>query len=122
MAIGGVFGLYVLFHEPETFQRYLIASPSIWYDSTVIFKYAQDYARTHHDLPARLYLSAGGREEPEANFTRMETNVNKLAGFLDNKHYPNLGIRTHVIEGETHFSVFPAALNNGLRYLYSKER
>lgn len=122
MAIGGVFGLYVLFHEPETFQRYLIASPSIWYDSTVIFKYEQDYARTHHDLPACIYISVGGREESEANFTRMETNMTKLAGLLDNKHYPNLRIRTHVLEGETHFSVFPASLKNGLHYLFSNER
>src|SRR6201999_1983766 len=50
MAIGGVFGLYVLFHEPETFKRYLIASPSIWYDSTVLFKYEKEYVQTHHDL------------------------------------------------------------------------
>ncbi len=119
MAIGGVFGLYVLFHQPETFQRYLIASPSIWYDSTVIFKYLREYTQTHRDLKARIYLSAGGREETEAGFTHMETNVKQLAGLLDGRHYPNLRIRTQVLEGETHFSVFPAALNSGLRYLFS---
>ena len=108
--------------QPETFNRYLIASPSIWYDSSVVFKYAQDYARTHHDLPARLYLSAGGKEESEAAFTRMETNVKRLYELLYNSHYPTLHIQTHVLEGETHFSVFPAALNHGLRYLYSQER
>jgi predicted alpha/beta superfamily hydrolase len=122
MAIGGVFGLYVLFHEPETFHHYLIASPSIWYDSTVLFKYEQEYARTHHDLAARLYLSAGGREETEANFTRMETNVKKLGTLLTNRHYPGLQLRTQVLEGETHSSVFPTALDHGLRDLYSKER
>ena len=122
MAIGGVFGLYVLFHEPETFQRYLIASPSIWYDSTVLFKYEHEYARTHHDLPARVYLSAGGREETEAGFTRMATNVKKLDELLANRHYPGLRLTTQVLEGETHSSVFPAALNQGLRELYSRER
>lgn len=122
MAIGGVFGLYVLFHEPETFHSYLIASPSIWYDSTVLFKYEQEYARTHHDLPARLYLSAGGREETEAGFTHMETNVKKLAELLSNRHYPGLHLRTQVLEEENHFSVFPAALNHGLRALYGKKR
>jgi predicted alpha/beta superfamily hydrolase len=122
MAIGGVFGLYVLFHEPETFHRYLIASPSIWYDSSVLFKYEQQYARTHHDLPARLYLSAGGREETEANFTRMETNVKRLDDLLAHRHYPGLQLRTQVLDGETHSSVFPAALNKGLRALYTKER
>lgn len=119
MAIGGVFGLYVLFHQPETFQRYLIASPSIWYDSTVIFKYLREYTEKHKDLKASIYLSAGGREETDAGFTHMETNVKELAELLRNRHYPNLRIRTQVLEGETHFSVLPAALNHGLRYLFS---
>lgn len=122
MAIGGVFGLYVLFHQPETFQRYLIASPSIWYDSTVIFKYYREYTQKHQDLKAGVYLSAGGREETEAGFTRMETNIKKLAELLENLHYPNLRIRTQVLEDETHFSVFPAALNYGLRYLFPRGR
>ena len=118
MAIGGVFGLYVLFHQPETFQKYLIASPSIWYDSTVVFKYFREYTQTHHDLKASIFLSAGGREETEAGFTHMETNVKRLAELLDDQHYASLHIRTQVLEGETHFSVFPAALNHGLRYLF----
>lgn len=122
MAIGGVFGLYVLFHAPETFKSYLIASPSVWYDSSVIFKYTQEYTQTHHDLKAGVYLSAGAREETEAGFTRMETNVKKLAALLDNKHYPGLRMQTQVLEGETHFSVFPTALSNGLRFLCSGER
>jgi len=122
MAIGGVFGLYVLFHEPETFQRYLIASPSIWYDSTVIFKYYREYTQTHRDLKASVYLSAGGREETEAGFTHMETNVKQLSELLGNRHYPNLRSRTQVLEGETHFSVFPAALDHGLGYLFSGAR
>ncbi|HEV2483082.1 MAG TPA: alpha/beta hydrolase-fold protein [Puia sp.] len=122
MAIGGVFGLYVLFHQPETFHGYLIASPSIWYDSTVVFKYYREYTQTHQDLKAAVYLSAGSREETEAGFTHMETNVKQLAELLDSRHYPNLHIRTQVLEGETHFSVFPAALNPGLRYLFSGRR
>ena len=122
MAIGGVFGLYVIFHEPETFKGYLIASPSIWYDSLVISKYQKEYTQTHQDLKARVYLSAGGREETEAGFTRMETNVRQLAALLDSRHYPNLGMQTQVLEGETHFSVFPTALSHGLPYLYKKVR
>lgn len=122
MAIGGVFGLYVLFHEPETFQRYLIASPSIWYDSTVIFKYDREYTQTHRDLKASVYLSVGSREETEAGFTRMETNVKLLSKILENRHYPGFHIRTQVLEGETHFSVWPIALNHGLRYLFSGGR
>ena len=122
MAIGGVFGLYVLFHEPEIFHRYLIASPSIWYDSSVIFKYEQEYARTHHDLPARLYLSVGGREESEANFTHMETNLKQLEAIISSRHYPSLRLRTQLLDGETHFTVYPVALSHGLREIYPEKK
>ncbi|WP_349484368.1 alpha/beta hydrolase [Proteus vulgaris] len=30
-SFGGVFTLYVLFNHPETFQRYIVASPSLWW-------------------------------------------------------------------------------------------
>lgn len=117
-AIGGVFGLYVLFHEPQTFRRYLIISPSIWYDSAMIFKYERRYAQTHHDLPARVCLSAGKLEEPQAAFTHMETNIKHLAADLTSRHYPGLRIETQLLEKETHFSILPAALSQGLPELY----
>lgn len=117
-AIGGVFGLYVLFHDPQTFHRYLIISPSIWYDSAVIFKYEHAYAQTHHDLPVRICLLAGGLEEKQADFTHMETNLKKLAAELTNRHYPSLRIKTQMLQKETHFSVLPAALSQGLVGLY----
>jgi predicted alpha/beta superfamily hydrolase len=117
-AIGGVFGLYVLFHEPQIFRHYLIVSPSIWYDSAVIFKYEHQYAQTHHDLFANVYLSAGELEESQAAFTHMETNLKKLAATLKNRHYPALRIKTQLLKEETHFSVLPAALGQGLVELY----
>jgi predicted alpha/beta superfamily hydrolase len=118
MAIGGVFGLYVLLHEPETFKGYLVASPSIWYDSSVIFKYEREYAGTHHDLKARLYIGVGGQEEKEANFTNMETNAKRLTTLLADRHYPNLHLDSKVLDGETHTSVYPAALRHGLPQLF----
>ena len=44
-SLGGLFGLYTLFHEPDTFSRYIIGSPSIWYDDTVSIKYAEKFLR-----------------------------------------------------------------------------
>jgi len=35
---GGLFALYVLFHQPETFRRYVVSSPSLWWDKKVTFK------------------------------------------------------------------------------------
>jgi predicted alpha/beta superfamily hydrolase len=60
---GGLFGLYVLFHHPDTFSRYVIGSPAVHHDDRVIVSYECDFAADHDDLPARVFMSVGGREE-----------------------------------------------------------
>ena len=42
-SLGGLFGLYALFNEPETFNRYIIGSPSIWWDEKAIVKQAEKF-------------------------------------------------------------------------------
>ena len=61
-SFGGLFMLYTLFIQPSTFQRYIAASPSIWWDDRVILKHEEAYADTHNDLPTTLYLCAGTDE------------------------------------------------------------
>jgi predicted alpha/beta superfamily hydrolase len=42
---GGLFALYVLFREPETFRRYVVSSPSMWWDKKVILKHERRYSQ-----------------------------------------------------------------------------
>jgi predicted alpha/beta superfamily hydrolase len=123
VSYGGLFGLYVLFHHPDTFNRYVIGSPAIHHDDRVTLKYERDYAASHDDLPARVFISVGAREESddpliEPSF-RFVTNVKTLAQTLQERRYPSLQLTTHVFEDETHVSVIPATFNRGLREVFS---
>jgi uncharacterized protein len=121
---GGLFGLYALFSHPDTFERYVCGSPPIFRSNKGILKDEQNYAQDHDDLPARLFLSVGGREETDDPFLVIKpsyqfvTNVNILAKTLQERNYPSLKLTTHVFEGETHLSVFPAAYSQGLREVF----
>ena len=117
---GGLFGLYALFHQPEMFQRYVIGSPSIWFDSLVTFKYEAKYAAGHSDLPARVFVSIGGLEERAYTESATATNVKQLEDKLLSRHYPGLHLQTVVFDGETHLSGFAAAISRGLREIYKK--
>lgn len=119
---GGLFGLYVLFHHPDTFSRYVIGSPAIHHDNRVTLTYESNYAANHDDLPVRVFMSVGAREElddpliePSFQFV---TNVRTLARTLRERGYPGLQLTTHVFEGETHVSVIPAMLSRGLRVVF----
>jgi predicted alpha/beta superfamily hydrolase len=107
---GGLFALYALFTAPGLFHRFLIVSPSIWWDQEAIYEYEERFAAQHSDLPARIFLSAGSRENEQ-----MIANVLKLTSLLCARNYPNLTLDVNILEGETHYSVIPAAASRGLR-------
>jgi predicted alpha/beta superfamily hydrolase len=121
---GGLFGLYALFRHPETFSRYVIGSPAIHHDGRVIMQLESEYAATHSDLPARVFLAVGAREELDDPLIepvfQFVTNVKTLAATLEQRRFPGLQLRTHVFEGETHLSVIPAAFSRGLRAVYDR--
>jgi predicted alpha/beta superfamily hydrolase len=130
-SLSGLFGLYVLFHRPETFTRYLLVSPVIWWDDALCFSYEEAWAKQHSDLPARVFCAVGqteelpGREWPpnqmleeEYLARRMVSSLQELTGRLLSRGYPNLTMESVVFPDEHHLTVFPAALSRGLLQLF----
>ena len=58
-SLGGLFGVYALFHEPGLFGRMILISPSLWWDGEIVTKYQEQYAHAHDRLPVRLFMSTG---------------------------------------------------------------
>lgn len=113
-SFGGLFAAYVLLNRPELFQRYLISSPSLdWGGEEIGREEARYHAAGHRDLPARVFLSAGGAEPDE-----MVPDVKKLATVLRERGYPHLMLTERIFEDETHLSVIPFAMSRGIRVLY----
>ncbi|MHB1327034.1 MAG: alpha/beta hydrolase [Gemmatimonadales bacterium] len=114
-SLGGLFGCYVLFTAPDTFNRYIIGSPSLWWGGESTFKLAEDYAKTHKDLAATVFLGVGGLEElPPAAASRMVTNTLRLERELRAKKYPSLELSSRVFPDESHTTVAPMNLIRGL--------
>jgi len=115
-------GLFVLFHHPDTFGRYVIGSPAIHHDNRIALAYESEYAARHDDLPTRVYLAVGSREELDSHLIDLSfqfvTNVKVLAEQLESRRYPGLQLTTEVLEGETHFSVIPLTFSRGLRVVF----
>jgi len=117
---GGLFGLYALFNHPDTFKRYIIGSPSIYWDNSVIMKMEEAYSKKSNSLPVRVFLSAGQLEavtEPE--HAGMLSNVAKLTEIFSSRKYEGLNLSTHFFPDETHLSVIPATFSRGLREVFS---
>jgi len=112
-SFGGTFTLYAMFLDPTLFMGYIATSPVIPYGSGFAIKQEIEYARTHEDLPARLYLGVGEVNDftqPVENFVQM----------LKDRSYPSLSLDFRVIEGAGHSSNKPEVYTRGLKFVFQK--
>ncbi len=122
-SLGGLFGCYVLFTEPETFNRYVIGSPSLWWANEQVLALAEAYGKTHDDLRADVFVGVGGLEEgTQLSSFRMVTNVLRLERMLRAKRYPGLQLTTRVFPDETHVTVAGMNLVRGLVSVFGPVR
>lgn len=127
---GSLLGLQILLTEPRTFDHYILGSPSLWYDSGVLFNRERVYATTHKDLPASVFFGIGGLERLAPGKKRarsdedadMVEDLREFDGALKSHRYPRLTTRLRVFEDEDHATVFPFVVTHGLRaYLKSSK-
>jgi predicted alpha/beta superfamily hydrolase len=127
---GSLLGLQILLSHPDTFDHYILGSPSLWYDRGVLFDDEAAYAKTHRTLPASVYFGIGGLERlaPGKKRLRSEESADMVADLrefdaaLHAHRYAGLTTRLEVFDGEDHASVFPLVLTHGLRAYLKKER
>lgn len=114
---GGLFTTYVLLTKPELFQKYLIVSPSLWYDDKVIFRFERELAGKGKDLKAHVFFGVGSYENQPWNGRAMVDDIKELVALLRTRSYKSLTIDSTVFPDETHNSVFPSAFTRGVRVL-----
>lgn len=142
---GGLFATYVLLSEPTTFRRYGIGSPALGWNQGVMFEHEAEYARSHDDLPARVFFSVGAYENPagDARFldqlpadrrAKMEAEAEaypaedfvayaeRMVAALRGRAYASLEIECEVLPGEYHETAPPLNLSRSLRYLFGAPR
>ncbi len=116
-SFSGLFGLRCLFGDPGLFDKYLLMSPSIWWDDRAIFDIEADFAANRDDLNARVFLTAGGQEDALGSDFAMQANVIEMASRLTERSYPSLHIDHAIVPTESHSSTIGAAISRGIRHL-----
>ena len=130
-SLSGLFAAHVLFEHPDAFERYLIISPSLWWDAASIFRDEEAWAKSNTDLPAKVFLVAGEAEEQPGGDWRNNlpdevvlplkpaAHVRELGARLASRRYAGLRMKTAFIPGGRHITVFPAAVGLGLVEMFA---
>jgi len=70
---GGLFTLYTLMSEPDAFQNYLAASPSIWWNDRQLLEHSGPPLSESNLQSKRLWMTVGEAEEPEPLLGKVAT-------------------------------------------------
>ncbi len=114
-SFSGLFALDTLLTDPSLFDRWVLASPSVWWDDHVMFRREANHAAVTEDVPARVFMSAGSDEGGDEGFGGHREMYDRLLG----RNYPNLNLSWALFPGETHSSVIGGAVNRGLRQVFA---
>ena len=95
-SLGGLFSLYTLFTSPDSFDRYLIASPSIMWANKDILNLEEKYATEHTDMDKYLYFGVGENEG------YMVEDMQEMVQRLSNRGYKNMKLLKDVYPGVGH--------------------
>lgn len=110
---GGLFTLYALFHRPELFAGYVAGSPSLFFGDRVTFAYEEVFAAGRTELPVRLYLGVGGKEERVDD--PMVSDLVQLVARLESRNYAGLALTRHIVDGIDHCAFTAPTFQAGLQ-------
>ncbi len=116
---GGLLGAQIMFTDPAMFSGYVLGSPSFWYDKRHMMTMEADFARTHRDLPAEVFMYVGGLEGPGPTARHnseadMVGDMRAMDRLLKSRAYPSLRIQSTVLADEDHLTVAPVGFTRGL--------
>lgn len=121
---GGLLGTQILLTKPETFDTYILSSPSLWFDKKYMFKLEQQYTARQQQLKKlnktlRVQLYAAEYEQIKdgpryAKSVSIMADMQQFEKILKSRNYPGLQIESQVIADEDHLSVFPSMISRAL--------
>ncbi len=108
----GTFALYALFER--AFAKVIAASPALTLNDGFVHRQEADYAGTHDDLPATVYLAAGSEEAIQSSKLGIVSGTARLAETLKERRYPGLRLTCELLAGKTHMTALTEILQRGL--------
>jgi predicted alpha/beta superfamily hydrolase len=118
-SLGGLLAAEILLTKPELFDKYVIISPSIWWDNGSLLKLQPKVLKKDFKQNIAVYIGVGKEGLVPGDYPRvMETDANLLADML--RHTKSESVTTYFdyLPQEDHATITHQAVFNALRMLY----
>lgn len=118
-SLGGLLATEILLKKPKLFNKYIIISPSIWWDNGSILELKSDFLQESFSQETSVYIGVGKEGlAPSDTPHVMEVDANLLAEKLKNSKSKNVSVHFDYLPEEDHATITHQAIFNALRILY----
>lgn len=114
-SLGGLLATEVLFKKPQLFDRYIIISPSLWWNDESLLALPPAVLAPGFARNTSVYVAVGKEGKV------MVRDAKKLARLLRQGKKPNVRVQFAYFGAENHASIMHAALYEGFLRLKSKK-
>lgn len=117
---GGLLGAHIVLTSPKMFSKFVISSPSLWYDEGVMFNRQKKFVEASSDLATDIFFSVGALEsDGDAD---MVADIKKFNQVFKARRYRHLTTQIHVWSGRDHLDVFQDMITAALKWAVPAER
>jgi predicted alpha/beta superfamily hydrolase len=107
-SLGGLLATEILFKKPQLFNKYIIVSPSLWWDKESLLLYQPNVLKQSFINAVSVFIAVGKEGKI------MEEDAKKLAGILKNAQRKNITVNFEYFTNENHASILHHAVYKGL--------
>jgi len=120
-SLGGLFATEMLLKKPALFNRYIIISPSLWWDNGSLFDQTSDLLTANYTQQTDIYIGVGKEGLTPTETPRvMEVDANVLAEKIKTTKSNKVKVFFDYLPEEDHGTIMHQAVSNAFRLLYPK--
>lgn len=118
-SLGGLLATEILFQHSSLFNKYLIVSPSLWWNNGSMLNQQPDVLNANFTQPTAVYIAVGKEGITPTDPPRvMEVDANLLYDKLKQSNSTSLQVNFEYLPLENHASIMHQAVFNAFHYLY----
>jgi uncharacterized protein len=120
-SLGGLLATEILFKKPALFNKYIIVSPSLWWDNGSLLNQDSPLLRDNYSQQTDVYIGVGKEGLTPTTPPRvMEVDANILADKIKSSKSKKVSVYFDYLPQEDHGTILHQAVSNAFRLLYAK--
>jgi uncharacterized protein len=121
-SLGGLLAAEILFKKPTLFNKYIIISPSLWWDNGSLLNLNAKIFKESFNQKTAVYIGVGKEGlTPTAIPRVMEVDANLLAEKIKSSKNKNATVYFDYLPQENHATIMHQAVSNSFKPLFEKQ-